>query len=125
MQYRAALRRALGALVLVGLLACQSRESAAPVDWKATPFGRDMDRICNALEQSGASKEPKGAHQLMVAQWISANLESAEGRKFLGGVARLDGAAKGKALEEQAAKLGVAPCPIADAWKTPASPAAP
>lgn len=124
MQYRAALASTLAAVLVSGLIACQRRDPAsAPADFRATAFGRDMDRICNAVEQSGASQQPKGAHQMMVAQWLGSNLESPEGRKFLAGIARLEGAAKAKALEDEAHKVGLAACPIADAWKT--SPAAP
>jgi hypothetical protein len=116
MQYRAAACRAvLGAVLSLAVVGCQRGDSSR--DWKASPLGRDVDRICNAVVQSGAIEQPAGARQLLVAQWLGSNIESQDGRSFLGGLARLDGAAKADALEAKARDVGLAGCPLAAEWR--------
>jgi hypothetical protein len=116
MQYRAALRGALlGAILTLALAACQRGESSR--DWKATPIGRDVDRICNAVVQSGADAQPAGARQMLVAQWLGSNIESQDGRDFLAGLARHQGAAKADALEAKAKDVGLGGCPLAAQWR--------
>jgi hypothetical protein len=116
MQYRAALRAALlGAVLTLSLAGCQRGDSSR--DWKATPIGRDVDRICNALVQSGAAEQPAGSRQMLVAQWLGSNIESQDGRDFLAGLARHQGAAKADALEAKAKDVGLAGCPLAAQWR--------
>jgi len=96
--------------------ACQSGKGRA--DWRSTPFGRDMDRICNAVEQSGASQQPD-SRAFLIAQWLGRNLESQEGRHFLAKIQPLEGAAKADALDDQARQVGLGGCPLALEWRQP------
>src|SRR5688572_4295190 len=119
MQYRAALAAAfvaaLGAALGVGLASCQQTD--APTDYRSTPLGRDVHRICNSVELSGVDQQPDANRQLAVAQWLGANIESVDGRNFLVALARVEGEAKVKVLEEQARRVGLATCPLSAEWK--------
>jgi hypothetical protein len=118
MQYRAALRGAvLGVLLSLAITGCQRGDRAT--EWRSTPLGRDVDRICNALEQSGARQQPAGAHQMLVAQWLGSHIESQDGRDFLASLARLEGAAKADALDAKAKEVGIATCPLSAEWRAP------
>jgi hypothetical protein len=118
MQYRAALAAAfvaaLGAALGVGLASCQQTD--AQTDYRSTPLGRDVHRICNAVELSGVDREPTN-RQLFIAQWLGANIESVDGRNFLVSLARVEGEAKVKVLEDQARRVGLSGCPLAAEWK--------
>lgn len=116
MQYRAAAHRiVLGALLSLAVVGCQRGDSSR--DWKASPLGRDVDRICNAVVQSGAAEQPEGSRQLLVAQWLGSSIESQDGRSFLAGLARVEGAAKADALEAKAKEVGLSSCPLAAEWR--------
>jgi len=45
-----------------------------------TPIQRDLDRICNAEEQSGALHEAPNARATHVGIWLANNLESQQAR---------------------------------------------
>jgi hypothetical protein len=119
MQYRAALTAALVAVLGVGQASCQ--KTVTQTDFRSTPLGRDVDRICNAVEQSGVDKDPSANRQVFVAQWLGANIESGDGRNFLVSLARVEGEAKATLLEEQARRVGLSGCPLAAEWKKPRS----
>ncbi len=78
-------------LLLVSLLAlsaCDSktepktREEPTPIAAPIleTPIQRDLDRICNAEEQSGALHEAPNARATHVGMWLANNLESQQAR---------------------------------------------
>lgn len=85
--------------------------------WQGTPLARDLDRICNVIERSGAAQLPEGERVLATTQWLPANIESEAGREFLASIANLDGDAKAAALDEGARKAGLASCPTAELWR--------
>jgi len=108
---------ALMALTLAA--ACQ--KSTGRAEWGSSAFGRDMDRICNALTQSGASSEPEGSRMVIVAQWLGTNLESQEGRDFLARIQPLGPADKAAALEGEATRVALPGCPLARLWRDAAT----
>ncbi len=79
-------------LLLIPLLvlsACDSKTTSQPKPQaKAevatpildTPIKRDLDRICNAEEQSGALHEAPNARATHVGMWLANNLESQQAR---------------------------------------------
>ncbi len=80
------MRSFLLSLVFLGA-ACEPTPSSDPAPKSeaskpvlATPFARDLDRICNAEEQSGALDEIPSARGQHVGVWLATNLESQEGR---------------------------------------------
>lgn len=91
--------------------------AAAEGAWRATPLGRDLDRICNVVERSGASALPEGEQVMATLQWLPANIESESGREFLASIAQLEGDAKADALDAGARKVGLSDCPTALLWR--------
>ena len=112
-------RLALAGLVLAAAAACSSREpgsaKAAPPD----PLRDDLDRICNAVTLSGADQDSSAQGTYIMAQWLDANITSAPGREFLVEFARLgnDKAARIAKLEDNAARVGLASCPLVAYWR--------
>lgn len=80
---------------------------------------RDLDKICNAKQLSGADQDPSGQGTYMMAQWLDSNITSDEGRAFLVAFARLgqDKDARRKLLETESTRLGLAGCPLIDDWR--------
>jgi hypothetical protein len=126
--------------VLVVVAACQSGSgasssppSSAPAkstepgsavgsDWKASAYGRDFERLCNAETYSGASEQPEEARPLMVAQWLGPNLETSEAHDFLVHIQPLGPMDKFVAIDGEAHRLGLTDCPLALVWKKAAAP---
>ncbi len=86
-------------------------------DWKATPMGRDLERICNVLAYAGAVGKTANEQLDAIVEWLPRNIESEQGREFLGSIAELGWAAKADALEGAAQKVGVVGCPLAAEWR--------
>lgn len=101
----------------------QPPAAAAPVavavqgDWRSSPLGRDLDRICNVVERSGAAALPEGEQVMATLQWLPANIESESGREFLASIAHLEGDAKADALDAGARRAGLSDCPTALLWR--------
>lgn len=111
------LRAMFRAVVIVALgaaLAACSGKTASPSGLRA-----DLDKICNAVELSGAAALEPADRAYTMAGWLGTHITSAEGRKFLQDFARLgdDKAARRKLLEGTAAKVGLAGCPLAAEWR--------
>jgi hypothetical protein len=113
------------AAVAFVLVACQSgtppssgsAASAASAEPASADYATDVEHLCNALKYSGADQQPAGAHQMMVAQWLGPNLKTQEIHTFLARFQSLDPAAKKQALLDEARKVGLSGCPLADEWK--------
>lgn len=90
---------------------------AAEGDWRTSPLGRDLDRICNVVERSGAAALPEGEQVMATLQWLPANIESESGREFLASIAHLEGDAKADALDAGARRVGLSDCPTALLWR--------
>ena len=103
-------------LVVVAFLLSACSSKAAP-DWKATGYGRDLEKLCNAEKYSGALDQPEDARSIMVARWLGPNLETNKMRAFLVKIQPLNGAAKGDAMRAEAASVGLDDCPTAELWK--------
>lgn len=105
------------AVSFAALGACQS--GGARPSGGGAAMRRDLDKICNAKQRSGADQDSSGQGTYMMAQWLNANVTSEEGRAFLVDFARLgqDKAARRKMLEDAAAKHGLSSCPLVDDWR--------
>ena len=104
-------------LTLATLAACQSGGDKPAGGGGA--MRRDLDKICNAKQLSGADQDSSGQGTYMMAQWLNANVTSDEGRTFLVEFARLgqDKAARRQKLEDAVAKHGLTSCPLVDDWR--------
>jgi hypothetical protein len=107
----------IGALIAVA--ACQrGGDKPAPASGSADPaYTRDIERVCDARRLAGIEGQPGTNPQLVVAQWLDGNLETAAARDFLAKMSAMDGAAKVAALDAEAARVGLtAGCALAREW---------
>lgn len=98
--------------------ACQKGEvSSADVKASDTPYRRDLGRICNALEQSGATEVPEGTRSTHVAIWLGQSLESQEARDLSAKLSQAGGSARIELLQSELKKIGMTQCPILALWQ--------
>src|SRR5690349_2992356 len=79
-------------VILTLLAACQREVPPASTDDPG--YTRDVDRICDVLERSGATGMELADRNYLTATWLGANLESAPGRALLAAIQPLDDANK-------------------------------
>jgi hypothetical protein len=91
--------------------------SSANGDWKATPLGRDLERICNVLTYAGVVGKTANEQLDAIVEWLPSNIESEDGRTFLGSIAELGWGPKADALDAAAGKVGLTSCPLAAEWR--------
>lgn len=100
-----------------------ARAAQAPVApdgvWRASPLGRDIERVCNVLTYAGVTDKSANEQLNAILEWLPQNIESEDGRNFLGSIAELQGNAKADALEAGAKKVGLSGCPLAASWRQP------
>jgi hypothetical protein len=82
----------------------------------ATPYDRDIDRICDVERLSGALEQPEGGRQLAIAQWLPGALETEDAHAFLVEIGTLGPDQKAAALDAEAKKAGLTGCPLARVW---------
>ncbi len=85
--------------------------------WQLSPLGRDLERICNVLTYAGVADRSSNEQLAAILDWLPRNIESEEGREFLGSIGDLQGTAKADALDAGARKVGLAGCPLALEWR--------
>jgi hypothetical protein len=102
-------------IAALALAAChKDSPSAPPVD---PAYKTDISHLCDAEALSGADQQPEGARQLAIAEWLGPNIHTQDARNFLGSLTQIQGADKAKALRDEAAKVGLPGCALADTWK--------
>ncbi len=104
----------LTALVAAGPLAgCESESRHGQV------LAAELDRICHAVELSGAAGDETTNRTYLIAKWLTDNIRSEEGVAWLQTFAKLGGDkdARRKMLAEAARANGVRDCPLIDFWK--------
>jgi hypothetical protein len=85
--------------------------------WRASPLGRDIERVCNVLTYAGVADKSPNEQLDAILEWLPRNIESEDGRNFLGSIAELQGNAKADALDAGARKVGLTDCPLALLWR--------
>ena len=108
------MRVAAVAVVLALAAACQSGKSPAPSD---STYAKDVERICNAEQLSGALQEDPSSRAMLVAVWLGNNLVTQEGRDLMVRQAKLAPAEKAALLRAEAREVGLPGCPTADTWQ--------
>lgn len=118
--------KAIACCLLVVALGCQRGEGdkPAPATTAAStapgsPYAKDIAALCESVTRSGADKIEPEARTLTIANWLAANLTTAESRKFLVEIQPLVGEAKAAALESEAKRVGLSGCALAAEWRTP------
>lgn len=112
---------ALLALATGAWLGCKPSQEAQPEKGPAldTPIARDLDRICNAEEQSGALNMPPGDRAMHVGIWLATNLESQEARDLSAELSPMPAPKRGARLKEVLAAHDFKKCEILYAWGQP------
>jgi len=114
-----AMKRIAALFVCLGVAAgCQRNAGSTPPP-VSEPYRLDITTLCDVLARSGADQVPPGERALMVASWLGAHLQTAEGHDYLVKIGPLVGDAKAAALEAEAARVGLAHCALADEWRAP------
>jgi len=102
------------AVVAVALfVGCQSGNTPSARD---ATYAKDVERICNVEELSGALKEDPNARSTLVAVWLGNNLVTQEARELMAQQAQLPPAKKAALLRAEAREVGLSGCPTADTW---------
>ena len=125
-------------MLLVSLVACNSGEPrrnqskstalvpepVAPVAPAADAAGSaasaypgDIEKICDVVSRSNTTGMGD-ERMVLIANWLSANLETEEARDFLVKIQPLVGAAKADALDAEAKRVGLTLCALAAEWRT-------
>lgn len=91
-------------------------EPAATVDDATARFRAEVADVCFAEERSGALDQPEDQRLIVVAQWLGTRIHSQQGRDFLAAVARASPAEKAALLQAEAARAGLASCPLVQSW---------
>jgi hypothetical protein len=118
------MRSSLLLLAILGAVACEPTPSAKTTTAAeepakvalATPYARDLDRICNAEEQSGALDEIPSARGQHVGVWLATNLESQEGRTLSVSLVQLAPPERIARLKGVLAEHSIGDCEILSTW---------
>ncbi|HEY4242051.1 MAG TPA: hypothetical protein VGM88_19660 [Kofleriaceae bacterium] len=109
------------ALVVLALsIGCQRGEGGSSATAPASATYRDdIAKLCDVMARSGADKLPASDRMVLIAQWLGANLTTAEAHDFLVRIQPLQGEAHAKALESEASRVGLSGCALAALWHAP------
>ncbi len=95
----------------------QERAAEELRDDGLSDYARDLDNICHSEERSGALARAEDERAMTVAQWLGGQIRTDEGRAFLGRFAQTNRNGKSQLLAEEAARLGLPGCPLAERWR--------
>jgi hypothetical protein len=90
----------------------EEAKSTAPI----TATERDLDRMCNSLEQSGALDLQPAERAMHVGIWLAENLESQEVRDLSAALTKLGPEDRTARLQQELTKHGIATCEILHSW---------
>jgi hypothetical protein len=101
------------AFVVVG---CSSRsrldQPSASAEYRA-----DIANLCDAVAQSGADKIPDDQRIAVIAMWLGPHISTKQGHEFLVSIQPLQGEAKAKKLDAEAARVGLPGCALSAEWR--------
>jgi len=109
-----AVKLALASLVLVAACHKDAHRATAQV----TPeYKQDITNLCDVLHLSGADQLPEGNRTPTIAMWLGPHIKTPAGHDFLVKIQPLEGMAKAAALDDEAKRVGLDSCPLADEWR--------
>jgi hypothetical protein len=87
---------------------------------KLTPsYKSDIENLCGVMTRSGAADHDYADRTYLIATWLSGHLTTQDARTFLANIQPLTGETKAKALEDEAARVGLSGCALAAEWRKP------
>lgn len=69
-----------------------------PADAVPAEYAGDIEKLCDVVRRSGVAGDPAEDRRLPIANWLAANLTTAESRQFLARIQPLVGDQKADAL---------------------------
>jgi hypothetical protein len=90
--------------------------TTSPVAPITDAYRADIDNLCNAMERSGAGARGDHDKVVMSAQWLGEAITTEAGVAYLVAWKQMPAAMKSRALRAEAARAGVAACPLAAMW---------
>jgi hypothetical protein len=111
-----ALQIGLGICLGVGA-GCQRTGSTAPP--VSEQYRSDIEKLCDVVTRSGADQLPVGDRALAIANWLAAQLQTAQAREYLVAIQPLVGEPKAAALDAEARRVGLPRCALAAEWRAP------
>ncbi len=103
----------------LALAACAALAGCESTPRKNRVLAGELDKICHAVELSGAAGDETTNRTYLIATWLDQNIRTDEGIAFLRAFAGLgdDKQARRTMLEDAARTHGVRDCPLIDFWK--------
>lgn len=117
---------------MIALVGCQGHKAPAPAAGSAgsaagsavaptvmidDAYRADIDNLCDVMKRSGADQLSESEQQPTIAMWLGPNIKTQAGHDFLVKINPLQGADKAKALDDEAARVGIASCPLSAVWR--------
>ena len=113
MQTHRAMKPAIACLLFV--IACHKAEHAKAT---VTPeYKQDIANLCDVVHLSGADQLPEGNRLPTIAMWLGPHITTQDGHDFLVKIQPLEGMPKAAALDDEAKRVGIDGCPLADEWR--------
>jgi hypothetical protein len=82
----------------------------------ASAYPGDIEKICDVVSRSSTTGMGD-ERMVLIANWLSANLETQEARDFLVKIQPLVGTEKADALDAEAKRVGLTGCALAAEWR--------
>ena len=102
-------------LAFLALAACQHGKSGPPeVD---PAYRADIVTLCDSVHLSGADEMPADQRWPVLAMWLGPHLKTEDAHAFLVRIQPLTGEPKARALEAEAARVGLDGCALATHWR--------
>lgn len=105
------------------LAACQHGEAGSPppADQPAVTdaYRADIAALCDVVHRSGADQVSDPERPQVTAMWLSQNITTEDAHKFLARIQPLEGEPKARALDDEAHRVGLPGCALADEWRRP------
>jgi predicted metalloprotease with PDZ domain len=85
---------------------------------QVTPeYKQDITNLCDVLHLSGADQLPADSRTPTIAMWLGPHITTPAGHEFLVKIQPLEGMTKAAALDDEAKRVGLDGCALADEWR--------
>jgi hypothetical protein len=92
---------------------------AAPAPPPSKEYAADIEKLCDVVRLAGVEGDRTDDRLLPIANWLAANLTTAESRQFLVRIQPMADLEKADALDAEARRVGLAGCNLAGEWRSP------
>ncbi len=82
-------------------------------------YAADIEKLCDVVRLAGVEGDRTNDRLLLIANWLAANLTTAESRQFLVRIQPLGDEPKADALDAEARRVGLPGCNLSAEWRSP------